>query len=83
MSLQIDLSPTGLQGDSGLAAAPLAPGALLVSDSNLGQILSPMKQMTVLYLSTIFNLDYSNLRKKDQVCTTSNSVYILGGFDTQ
>lgn len=43
VSLWIDLSPTALQGDPRLAAAPFTPGALMVSDSNLGQILSPME----------------------------------------
>lgn len=44
VSLLIDLSPTALQGDSRLAAAPFAPRALLVSDSNLGEILGPMQE---------------------------------------
>lgn len=44
--LWIDPCPTTLQGDSRLAAAPITPGALLVSDSNLGEILSPMEEAT-------------------------------------
>lgn len=40
---------TALQGDSRLAAAPFTPGALLVSDSHLGEILSTVEQSALLY----------------------------------
>lgn len=49
VSLWIDLSPTTLQGDPRLAAAPFTPWALLVSDSDLGKILSPMEETTLVH----------------------------------
>lgn len=47
---------TALQGDSRLAAAPFTPGALLVSDSNLGEILSTVEQIAPGYEFHWFNL---------------------------
>lgn len=44
VSFWIDLKATWLQSDSRLAAAPLTPGTLLVPDSDLEPILSPMKE---------------------------------------
>lgn len=57
VSLWIDQSPTALQGDSRLAAAPFTPGALLVADSNLGEILSPMEETTLVHESGWSNLE--------------------------
>lgn len=47
----MDLSLTCLQGDCRLAAAPLTPGALQVSDSDLAWVLSPMKETTLFHSS--------------------------------
>lgn len=56
VSVWIDL--TTLQGDTRLAAAPFTPGALLVSDSDLCKIPSPMKQVTHVHRSfSILNQD--------------------------
>lgn len=62
VSLWIDLSPTALQGDSRLAAAPLTPGTLLVSHSNLGKILSSMEKATLVHRSGWSNLVYQDLK---------------------
>lgn len=61
VSLWIDLSPTALQGDSRLAAAPFTPGALLVSHSNLGDILSPMQEATLVHRSARPNVAHWDL----------------------
>lgn len=58
VSLWIDLIPTALQGDSRLAAAPFTPGALLVSDSNLGDILGPMEKTTQVHRSSRSHPDH-------------------------
>lgn len=47
---------TALQGDSRLAAAPFAPGALLVSDSDLDEILCTVQQTALVYEFSRFNL---------------------------
>lgn len=58
----IDLSPTALQGDSRLAAAPFTPGALdLVSDSYLGQILSPIQETALVHTCGWFNPVHQDL----------------------
>lgn len=53
--------PTALQGDSRLAAAPFAPRALLVADSDLGEILSTVKQTALVYGFSRFNLPKQGL----------------------
>lgn len=52
---------TTLQGDSRLAAAPFAPGALLVSDSDLDQILHTVEQTALVYEFSRFNLPMQDL----------------------
>lgn len=52
---------TALQGDSSLAAAPVAPGALLVSDSDLGEILGTVEQTALVYECSRFNLPVQDL----------------------
>lgn len=57
------IGSTALQGDAGLAAAPFTPGALMVSDSNLGEILSPVEEATLVH-----SFGLSNPTQQDLTC---------------
>lgn len=69
----IDLNCTDFQGDSRLAAAPLTPGALQVSDSDLGQVLSPMKKIRQFHSSVWANLGPKDLAPKTQRLLLTNN----------
>lgn len=64
--MSLDLSPTTLQGDSRLAAAPFTPGALLVPDSNLGEIQGPVEETTLVHRSGWSNPAHLDLSKIPQ-----------------
>lgn len=67
VSLWIDPRLTALQGDTRLAAAPFTPGALLVSNADLGHILGPMEELTLVHGpggSDLVQRDLNNPRAK-------------------